>query len=167
LGQLLSHNYLHPEIREKGGAYGSSASNNALSGLFTMSSYRDPNPRNTLNVIKSAGTFAAERDWSERELEEAKLGIFQQVDAPTDVNDEGEVRFMSGITEQMEQERREKLLDVKKSDVQQAAQDYLVQVREGSISTCVLGEKKPWVEQDGDWHVRQLQMGEPVAESSS
>merc|ERR1712230_2155 len=128
LGQLLTHGFMHPEVREKGGAYGGSAGASEISSLFTMSSYRDPNPRNTTTIFERAGIFALDRSWTPRELEESKLGLFQQIDAPTSVNSDGSREFSFGITEEMEQQLRERLLDVTKDDVQRVAQQYLVEL---------------------------------------
>ncbi|OCT46056.1 Mitochondrial presequence protease [Cladophialophora carrionii] len=159
LGQLLVHNFLHPEVREKGGAYGASASASPISGLFTMSSYRDPNPRNSLSVFNRAGIYARDKDWSARELEESKLSIFQGIDAPRSVSSEASKEFMYGITEDMDQQMRERLLGVTKDDVQRVAQKYLVDLPSDLKSVCVLGEKKDWVEQDREqWQLKSLKM---------
>ena len=159
LGQLLTHNHLHPEVREKGGAYGASASASPVSGLFSMSSYRDPNPRNSLKIFHNAGKYARDKAWSARELEEGKLSVFQQIDAPMSVSSDGSKEFMLGITEEMDQKMREDLLDVTKEDVQSAAQKYLVDIQAEHQAACVLGEKKAWVE-EGEWQVKQLKMGD-------
>lgn len=157
LGQLLVHNFLHPEVREKGGAYGASASASPISGLFTMSSYRDPNPRNSLKVFQRAGTYARDKDWDSRELEESKLSIFQGIDAPRSVSSEATKEFLYGITEDMDQEMRERLLDVTKQQVQQVAQNYLVELPDDLKSVCILGEKKDWIAEDPEpWQVKHL-----------
>ncbi|EXJ96416.1 hypothetical protein A1O1_01542 [Capronia coronata CBS 617.96] len=159
LGQLLVHNFLHPEVREKGGAYGASASASPISALFTMSSYRDPNPRNSLKVFQRAGIYARDKEWDSRELEESKLSIFQGIDAPRSVSSEASKEFMYGITEDMDQQMRERLLDVTKEQIQQVAQKYLVELPTDLQSVCILGEKKDWVEQDSEpWQVKHLKM---------
>ena len=159
LGQLLVHNFLHPEVREKGGAYGSSASASPISDLFTMSSYRDPNPRNSLNVFDRAGIFARDKEWTPRELEESKLSIFQGIDAPRSVSSEASKEFMYGITEDMDQKMRERLLGVTKDDVQRVAQQYLIDLPADLRAVCVLGEKKDWVEKDSKkWQLKSLKM---------
>lgn len=156
LSQMLTHNYLHPEIREKGGAYGAGASNVPLKGIFTFMSYRDPSPMNSLKVFQNSGTFARDRAWTEREIEEAKLGIFQGLDAPVSVDDEGARYFMSGVTHEMDQRWREQVLDVTAKDVNEVADRFLVNgVRK---TTCVLGEKKDWA--GSEWDVRKLSMGQ-------
>ncbi|KAK5132266.1 hypothetical protein LTR08_009254 [Meristemomyces frigidus] len=122
LAALLTHKHLLSEIREKGGAYGAGAVSRSLGGVFGMYSYRDPNPANTLAVMRNAGAWAAEREWSEREVEEAKLSTFQAIDAPVSVNQEGLGRFLSGVGEGMERERRGRLLDVGVEEVRAAAE---------------------------------------------
>lgn len=156
LSQLLTHNYLHPEIREKGGAYGAGASNGPIKGIFTFMSYRDPNPMNSLKVFQNSGVFARDRAWSEREIEEAKLGIFQGLDAPMSVDEEGSRYFMSGVTHEMDQRWREQVLDVTAKDVNEVADRFLV--KGSRKATCVLGEKKDWA--GSEWDVRKLSMGQ-------
>ena len=155
LSQLLTHNYLHPEVREKGGAYGASASSGSISPLFSMSSYRDPNPRQSLRVFAAAGQFARDRAWTARELEESKLSLFQGVDAPTSPMSDGSVEFTYGITGEMRQRRREELLDVKKEDVWRVAEKYLVKPAAEDVGVCLLGPKKSWVNDEVDGHGRK------------
>ena len=155
LSQLLTHKHLHHEIREKGGAYGGGAYSRALDGLFGFYSYRDPNPQNTLGIMRNAGRWARDREWTDRDLEEAKISVFQSVDAPKAVNQEGMGKFLSGITEEMKQKKREQLLDVTKAQVKEAAQKYLVDaVEKGEERTAFLGEKQPWV--DNTWTIRDM-----------
>jgi Zn-dependent M16 (insulinase) family peptidase len=158
LSQLLTHKHLHHEIREKGGAYGGGAYSRALDGLFGFYSYRDPNPQNTLNIMRNAGRWAKDRDWTDRDLEEAKISVFQSVDAPKSVNQEGMAKFLSGITEEMRQKKREQLLDVSKDQVKEAAQKFLVEaIEKGEERTAFLGEKQGWV--DGKWTIREMDVG--------
>ncbi|KAG9250250.1 mitochondrial presequence protease [Emericellopsis atlantica] len=155
LSQLLTHKHLHHEIREKGGAYGGGAYSRALDGLFGFYSYRDPNPQNTLGIMRNAGRWARDRTWSDRDLEEAKISVFQSVDAPKAVNQEGMAKFLSGITEEMRQEKRLQLLDVSKEQVRDVAQRYLVDaVEKGDERTAFLGEKPSWV--DSSWAVKDM-----------
>jgi Zn-dependent M16 (insulinase) family peptidase len=155
LAQLLTHKHLHHEIREKGGAYGGGAYSKALDGLFGFYSYRDPNPQNTLSIMRNAGRWAVEKEWSDRDLEEAKISVFQGVDAPKSVNQEGMARFLSGVTDEMKQKKREQLLDVTKDQVRAVAQKFLVEpIGKGEERTTFLGEKQGWV--DGTWTVHEM-----------
>ena len=67
-----------------------------------------------MQIIQNAGQFARDKDWTARELEEGKLGVFQQIDAPTSVRSDGSKEFMYGITQDMDQMMRERLLNVTK-----------------------------------------------------
>lgn len=156
LAQLLTHKYLHHEIREKGGAYGGGASCKALDGLFGFYSYRDPNPQNTEKIMRNAGRWAVDKEWTGRDLEEAKISVFQNVDAPKEVNQEGMAKFLSGVTEEMKQKKREQLLDVTQGQVKEAAQRYLVEAMEsGEERMAFLGEKRAWVDA-GSWTQREM-----------
>jgi Zn-dependent M16 (insulinase) family peptidase len=60
LTELMHWNFLHKEIREKGGAYGSGASADPHKGTLTMHSYRDPNALKTFNAFEKAVAAAAQ-----------------------------------------------------------------------------------------------------------
>lgn len=155
LSQLLTHKHLHHEIREKGGAYGGGAYSRGLEGLFGFYSYRDPNPVNTLAIMRAAGRWAVDKQWSDRDLEDAKLSVFKSRDAPTSVNKEGMTRFLYGIDADMQQTRREQLLDVTKEQVRNVAQRYVVAALEKKSEKAVfLGEKAAWV--NGEWQVEDM-----------
>ena len=160
LSQLLTHKYLHHEIREKGGAYGGGAYSRGLDGVFGFYSYRDPNPQNTMGIMRGAGQWAVEKQWTDRDLEEAKLSVFQSVDAPQSVSDEGMTKFLSGVSDEMMQERRERLLDVTKEQVREVAQNYVVDpLEKGEGRMVFLGEKKSWV--DATWETKDMGISAP------
>ncbi|KAI2608970.1 Metalloenzyme, LuxS/M16 peptidase-like protein [Hypoxylon fragiforme] len=155
LAQLLTHKHLHHEIREKGGAYGGGAYMRGLDGIFGFYSYRDPNPQNTLSIMRNAGRWAADKEWSEQDLEEAKISVFQGVDAPKAVSSEGMLQFMAGITPEMQQKRRERLLDVTKDQVQKVAALYIVNaLAKEKERVAFLGKRQDWV--DESWKVNEL-----------
>lgn len=157
LSQLLTHKHLHHEIREKGGAYGGGAYHRAIEGFFGFYSYRDPNPVNTLDIMRRAGRWAVNKEWSDRDLEDAKLSIFQSLDAPKSVNKTGLSQFLHGITADMRQKRREQFLDVTREQVRDVAQRYVVEGLDKEAEKAVfLGEKVPW--ENAGWKVENLNM---------
>ncbi|OAL06654.1 hypothetical protein IQ06DRAFT_262904 [Phaeosphaeriaceae sp. SRC1lsM3a] len=157
LSKLLTFKQLHPEIREKGGAYGGGAYARGLGGVFGMYSYRDPNPQNSMKIMSEAGQWARERAWTPQDLEEAKLSAFQGYDAPQSVSREGMRLFLSGVTDDMLQERRERLLDVTAEQVKSVADEFLVK-RASEASVAILGEKKDWASEANGWEFRDLGM---------
>ena len=162
LAQLLTHSLLHPEIREKGGAYGGGALSRGLGGVFGMYSYRDPNPSRAVGIMRGAARFAAEREWEGREIEEAKLGVFQGVDAPRGVEAEVDSRFLMGIDAGMAQRRREGLLGVSREEVREAAEAMRREVEEGG-NLVVLGREAEWMGVGNGWTHRSLGVGEAEA----
>lgn len=155
LSSLLTHKHLHHEIREKGGAYGGGAYSRAVDGIFGFYSYRDPNPTNTIKIMRNAGQWAVDKKWSDRDLEDAKISVFQGVDAPRAVNEEGMSNFVYGITEEMKQTRRVQLLDVTKDQVREVAQRYIVDaLAKDSGRLVFLGEKRDFV--DGSWTINDM-----------
>jgi Zn-dependent M16 (insulinase) family peptidase len=155
LASLLTHKHLHHEIREKGGAYGGGAYSRAVDGIFGFYSYRDPNPLNTIKIMRDAGRWAVDKKWSNRDLEDAKISVFQGVDAPRAVNEEGMSNFVYGITEEMKQRRREQLLDVTKDQVREVAQKYIVNaLGEQAERLVFLGEKRDFV--DETWTINSM-----------
>ncbi|KAJ1567177.1 Mitochondrial presequence protease, partial [Cladochytrium tenue] len=60
------------------------------------------------------------------ELDEAKLTLLGRMDTPLSAADEGMGRFRVGITDEMKQERRERLTAVTLDSVEAAANRYLV-----------------------------------------
>lgn len=157
LSQLLTHKHLHHEIREKGGAYGGGAYAHGVCGTFGFYSYRDPNPENTIKIMQDAGRWAQMKEWSDQDIEEAKISVFQEIDAPQSVSEEGMTRFLANIDQEMEQEKREQLLDVKIKDIQGVAQKYLVEGM-GKANLAILGEKKEWINEQEGWHVKNMQI---------
>ena len=144
--KLLRSKYLHREIREKGGAYGSAASFSTLSGLFTFSSYRDPSPLNSLNVFREAGKALLSRDApSEEDLLGAKLSTFSDMDAPVDISSRGFQEFLYGPVEGsdvLRQEYREAFRACSLKDIKNILEDVILPLTDKNDSgrICVIGE---------------------------
>src|SRR5690606_32455088 len=108
-----------------------------------------------MSIMRGAGQWARDRQWTERDLEEAKISVFQRIDAPRSVNQEGMGEFLYGITEEMRQARRELLLDVSRDDIREVAQKYLVDALEQDKGrVCFLGRKQEWV--NGEWTIHDM-----------
>ncbi|KAK9237701.1 peptidase M16C associated-domain-containing protein [Lipomyces kononenkoae] len=152
LANLLTHKYLHGEIREKGGAYGGGATYSGTGGVFSYYSYRDPHPLNTLKTISRAGEWALQNSWSERDLEEAKLSVFQGMDAPQSVASEGMIYFLHGIDDDMRQARRRRLLDVGIPAIKDVAEKYLVG-KDNETSVALLGTTQDWISTENKWRI--------------
>ncbi|ORZ23169.1 peptidase M16C associated-domain-containing protein [Absidia repens] len=153
LSSLMTNHYLHREIREKNGAYGGGSQYAGLNGLFSFFSYRDPRAMETLDTFKSSLDWAVDRVFTDQELTEAKLSIFQGIDAPQSVSDEGMLQFVYGISDEMRQWRREQLLAVTQADVRQVAEVLALQQN----SMVILGEQTDELSTRlNDWEIKQF-----------
>lgn len=104
LARLLTTSYLHREIREKNGAYGGGATYSALDGIWGFYSYRDPKSLETIDTYRKAITeIACKGVFETRELEEAKLAIFQGLDAPVSAASEGGAMFVNRLSDDIVQ----------------------------------------------------------------
>ncbi|XP_076167353.1 presequence protease, mitochondrial [Ptiloglossa arizonensis] len=124
LSQLISSVYLHPEIREKGGAYGGGAKLSS-DGIFIFYSYRDPNSIRTLDLFEKTYDFLLNYSIPESDINEAKLRIFQRIDAPVPPCNRGMIRFKYNLTDDDIQEQREQLKSVTKDQLMNVATKYL------------------------------------------
>lgn len=71
----MGSKFLLREIREFGGAYGAGASH--VGGAFRLFSYRDPSGLSTLAKYSKAVEWVQKQDWTERDVNEAILKVFQ------------------------------------------------------------------------------------------
>lgn len=156
LANILTFKHLHREIREKGGAYGGGAGYGGIDGLFSFYSYRDPLPLKSLDTFSScnASFIKNQASWSTDIIDEAKLTIFQSVDAPVSPRQKGWALFHLGVTDEMRQVRREQLLDVTLADIQDVANTYLRDPSEGV--DVVLGPDNSELHSNPNWIIKTL-----------
>ena len=137
LAKLLRAGFLHREIREKGGAYGGFASYDPDTSLFSMLSYRDPNPARTLETYGKAADWAAAGSYSEEDIKEAILSVFAELDRPLSPSGRAGRAFsqqIKGLTEAMRQQMRATILATDKNVLKDLSQRYLVeQIEKSSI----------------------------------
>ncbi|XP_053386243.1 presequence protease, mitochondrial-like [Mercenaria mercenaria] len=150
LSRLLSWKFLHREIREKGGAYGGGA--NCTNGVMSFFSYRDPNSMETLEVFDRSIQWAANGDFTDTDVEEAKITVFQQTDKPVPPGQIGSTLFLNNISDGMRQEARNQLFSVTKENVIEAAQRYLLPDNRPS-SLSFLGPENADVAGNKEWKV--------------
>ena len=156
LASLMGQKFLHREIREKNGAYGGGASYSAQDGVFSFYSYRDPNPKTSLDSFLSAAEWATSQQFSRDHLDESKLTMLGQLDAPISASAEGMTFFKDRISVEMRQKYRDAIFATTPEDLTRVAGQYLF----NEASVVVIAEtgtgpsgKAP---STGEWDVREL-----------
>nr|XP_023024278.1 presequence protease, mitochondrial [Leptinotarsa decemlineata]XP_023024279.1 presequence protease, mitochondrial [Leptinotarsa decemlineata]XP_023024280.1 presequence protease, mitochondrial [Leptinotarsa decemlineata]XP_023024281.1 presequence protease, mitochondrial [Leptinotarsa decemlineata]XP_023024283.1 presequence protease, mitochondrial [Leptinotarsa decemlineata] len=126
LARLLSSKYLHPELRERQGAYGGGA-RIMPDGVFSFFSYRDPRSLETLDVFDNSYKWIQNemKNITEQDIFEAKLGVFQAVDAPVPPSSKGSEEFLKRLTPDIKQRHRAELMSVEKDGLKMVAEKYL------------------------------------------
>jgi Zn-dependent M16 (insulinase) family peptidase len=138
LGRYLQDGFLHREIREKGGAYGSGAGYDADSQTFRMFSYRDPRVGATFDDFERALAWVVD-DRDAQRLEEAILGTIRALDQPRSPAGEAERAFVAhlcGRTDASRRAFRERVLGVDHAALAEVTTRYL---GDGQGSRAALG----------------------------
>ena len=81
LSKVIGMEYLHPVLRERGGAYGASAGYDP-SGFFMMATYRDPRLAGSLDDFEAGVKWALGGNITEEMVNSAIIGMCRQTDAP-------------------------------------------------------------------------------------
>lgn len=163
LSQLLTFKHLHSVIREANGAYGGGLLFDGLGGCLNFYSYRDPNPLTSVQSFKDSTSVALGKminsennGWSPKDLQEAKLTIFQGVDAPSHISLQGSLDFLEHITDEMRQERRERFLDVTYEDLKNVTEKYLLNGSQDIVTVIGDNETLKIDSSDAQWNIKKL-----------
>ncbi|KAM9844455.1 presequence protease, mitochondrial [Aulostomus maculatus] len=152
LSRMMTSKFLHGEIREKGGAYGGGA-RMGEGGVFFFYSYRDPNSVQTLSAFRKGVDWARSGQFTQQDIDEAKLSIFSAVDSPVAPSDKGLSRFLSGVTDEMKQSHRERLFAVNHQGLVDVADRYLG-VGRRTCGVAILGPENENIKKDPSWIVK-------------
>ncbi len=128
LAHLLRTDYLWEKIRMRGGAYGASAAANGTEGLFSFSSYRDPQIATTLDVFRESLGEYARRPVDPATLRKAIIGSVGRELHPLSPAEKGLValrRKLYGITDAMRQAKRDAMIAARPEDLSAAAERLL------------------------------------------
>ncbi|XP_026168972.1 presequence protease, mitochondrial isoform X1 [Mastacembelus armatus] len=149
LARMMTAKFLHGEIREKGGAYGGGARMGG-GGLFSFYSYRDPNSVQTLSAFYKGIDWAKSGQFTQQDIDEAKLAVFAAVDSPVAPADKGMGPFLSGVTDHMKQSHRERLFAVSHKNLVDVAERYL-SAGQRTHAAAILGPENETIKKDPSW----------------
>ena len=155
LSQIMSYGYLWEEIRVRGGAYGCGFSA-GLTGNMIFTSYRDPNPQNSLKVYANAGDFIRDFTESDEDLTKYVISSISGMDGLVSSARRGygqELNFIRGTGYEDLCEIRQQMLKVTKEELAELAGLFDKTGLDASI--CVVGNEEA-IAPDDSWEVYRL-----------
>ena len=136
---IMGYDYLWINVRVKGGAYGCMNSY-SRSGDMYLTSYRDPNLKNTLEVYKEASEYIKKFDPDERDMTKYIIGTISDMDIPLTPRAKG-LRSMAAYlaNDRLEfiQKERDEVLNTGTDDIRKLAPYIECMIKDDHI--CVLG----------------------------
>ncbi len=139
---LLSYDYLWPNVRQKGGAYGCMI-NFDRNGNTYIVSYRDPNLFQTYDIYKDIPKFLTNIALDDKELISYIIGAIKELDMPMNPYEKGNYSFkcyMSGINDESIQRERDEILTTKKETLEELA--FLINAVLNQFNICTIGNEE-------------------------
>ncbi|MBN2789118.1 MAG: insulinase family protein [Candidatus Delongbacteria bacterium] len=128
LKNYLSSDYLFNKIRIQGGAYGAWVSLNTISGIMTMTSYRDPNVKKTYEAYKSISEHISKFKIDSDTFDNIKIGAYSAFDPLQSPNGKG-IKARNDYLSGEREERVEKIIDEILETTQQDIRDQAPQLK--------------------------------------
>ncbi len=148
LASMLNNDYLYPELRMKGGAYGYNCSFSTVTGNVSFTTYRDPALSQSYKVFASCGDFIREKLPTDDELNSYIVGTFGKLDRPLTAY-YAAVRslnaYMTGRTRENMLRDREAMLDTDAASLRALAQSVDDVMAQGW--RCTIGNEERILEE--------------------
>lgn len=116
--RFLNNNYMTPRLREQAGAYGG-RSEFTRTGLFIMSTYRDPNLKKSFDIFSEAINFMKKEDFTQEKLTPAILGSLKPYYGDRSIY--GKTQFMTDLY--LSDQTWDDYMKIKKQIIQTSPQD--------------------------------------------
>ncbi|GAB6088700.1 insulinase family protein [Spirochaeta dissipatitropha] len=137
ISHLLSTSYLWERCRMQGGAYGASAALNGLSGIFRFATYRDPQTSGSIQVFLDAFQAMLQSLPDPDLLESAVIALVGKELKPLSPGAQGLIAYRRrklGITDDVRQENRDRLLSMTVSQISEQLEDLHDALSSGVLS---------------------------------
>ena len=125
---IVNLDWILPEIRFKGNAYGAWFRYDALGGSLALGSYRDPHVTRTLDVFRRTRDYVAAANWNESDVGRAVIAVAKRGFTPLRPRPATGLalqRHLAGITPELREARHERLKATTAAEVRQALQQAL------------------------------------------
>lgn len=142
LNQMVNYDYLWPEVRVKGGAYGvgivASSSND-----FGLASYRDPNIDSTYEAYANIPKYLRELKINKEMFTSYIIGTLSNFDFPLSNSaliNTWDANYLIGITKKARLQLKKEILKTKLNDIKELAD--LIEQMLNDVSKCSIGNEQ-------------------------
>jgi Zn-dependent M16 (insulinase) family peptidase len=142
LSHYLSTGALWTALRMKGGAYGAHAAANSLENTFTFSTYRDPQPRESIEVFADILKTAQKTKITNDMLEKIIIGAYAKEKHPAANPTKGFkdfMRFLYNIDDDIRSANLKNLISVNEDDIISAAERLYKNINKSSPRVILAG----------------------------
>ncbi len=141
---ILDNDYLYPEIRLKGNAYGGTFTYDPVDAYICQSSFADPHIARTLNVFERSVDYVQQVEWTQTDIDRAIIGTaadYQKTVSPSQATTDALTNHVTGQTPEMLEERYEALRGATPGEVKRALLQVLDENRD-KASICVTASRE-------------------------
>ena len=141
--ELISNDYMFPEIRLKGNAYGWEFSYHAYESLLCQCSHFDPHISRTLNVFKDAKDYIKQVEWTQTDIDRAiisSVSEYLQYTKPSNASSTSMFNFIVGQSTEVIEERYAEMLKATPSEVKRVLLETFDN-NEQNASICVIANR--------------------------
>jgi Zn-dependent M16 (insulinase) family peptidase len=141
---LAQFDFLLPEVRFKGNAYGSGAAHDSQLGVFCLYSYRDPRIVETLAVFDGVGDYVRRADWTQTDIDRAIVGSAKSAERPirpAEATGAALTRYVRGDTNALREQRYQAALRATPKAVKRAFLTHF-DAAEPSSALCVMASRE-------------------------
>ncbi len=142
LKTILSYDYLWQNVRVKGGAYGCMSGFNRIGEGF-LTSYRDPNLKETMEIYEGVVEYLENFAADEREMTKYIIGTMSSVDQPLTPAGKGDRSFnlyMNQVSEEMLKKERKEILTATTEDINKLK--VVLEAILENQNICVIGSEE-------------------------
>lgn len=141
---LTNFDYMLPEIRFKGNAYGAGCQYNAMLGTLSLFSYNDPRIAETLKVFDNMRDFVNSASWSQTDIDRAIIGSAKKIVMPIRPGEATHIalaRYTRGETNEMHSKKYEATKAATPESVKNTLLRHLDQA-ESDACVCVTASRE-------------------------
>ena len=141
---ILENDYMLPEIRLKGNAYGFCFSYNPFESMLHQGSERDPHVARTLDVFARTIDYVKQTEWIQADIDRAiiaKSSDYLKTIRPSQASTDAIWHYIKGQTHEVVEEKYAQLRRATPKEVKRALLETLEENRD-KTSICVIASRE-------------------------